>query len=212
MASEDYPDGFTWSTSTRRYRDKATGRFIKATAIQSLRDQFVETQYRFAENMAASLADGGMTLRKWESEFWARVERVYIAEYMAGRGGINAMTAKDRANLSRMLTRQRKFLRNFAEDIATGDLSEDMIAFRSKLYISSATQAFERGKASAWNIRLPAYPGDGSTACMANCRCWWEISEKADLVRAYWRLSVAEHCKDCLGRATRWSPYEIERG
>lgn len=210
MASETYPDGFTWSKSTRRYRDKATGRFVPGRSIQNLRDAFVASQEQFVTDLAASLADG-MMLRRWEAEMWDRIKIAYDAEFLAGRGGRNAITNADRSAMARMLKKQRGFLRNFANDIAGGEMTEAAIANRSKLYVRSARQAFERGKARAWGIRLPAYPADGSSECMANDRCSWEIVDRPTKVDAYWRLSVAEHCSTCIDRASRWSPYTIQK-
>jgi hypothetical protein len=207
--SERYPDGFAWASSTKRYRNVATGRFIKGSTIQRLRDQFIAENQGIVRDLTTSLADGTRSTRQWESEVWTRIEIVFNAEFMAARGGRNALTDSDRNALARMLSSQRSYLRNFAEEIQRGTLSEAMIQARVKLYLNSARQAFEHGKASAWNIVLPAYPADGSSECGANDRCWWEISGDSVRIEAHWRLSVAEHCGDCQDRASRWNPYVI---
>jgi len=200
---------FAWVRSIKRYRDLRTGRFISATTVQNLRDSYLDTQFTTVEDLTAQLADGDRTLRSWEDEIWHRIKIAFNAEFMAGRGGRNALTQADKAAMGRMLKTQRQFLRGFAEEIRDGGLSERQIAYRAKLYINAARQAFERGKARSWGLRLPAYPADGSSECKTNDRCFWVIEEKPDRYNAYWRLSVAEHCSTCLDRGVRWSPYVV---
>lgn len=209
MASETYPDGFGFSKKTRRYRDLRTGKFIKDDTIRQLRDDFIVSQRGFVEDLASALADGSITLQKWEAELWDRIKLTYEAEFLAGRGGRNVFTELDRTTIGRMLKDQRVFLRGFADAIKSGTMTESKIAARSKLYINSATQSFERGRSQAWDMILPAYPGDGTTICLSNCKCHWEISERVDRKLAYWKLASSEHCTDCVDRGVRWSPYTV---
>lgn len=209
--SERYPEGFSWSVSTKRYRNKATGRFLKNTTVQKVRDDFIEQNYGIVQDLTTSLARGERLLRTWESEVWNRINITFTAEYLAGRGGKNAITSADRKIIGSMLKDQRQFLRDFTQTIANDGMSEAMIQSRIKLYLNSSRQAFERGKSQAYGLKLPAYPADGSSECGANDRCHWEISEKSDRIDAYWRLSVAEHCGTCLDRGTRWNPYTVRK-
>jgi hypothetical protein len=209
MASDRYPDGFAWSQNVRRYRNKATGRFVAQATIQRLRDEFVDGQYGFLEDLTAGLADGTRTLRSWEAELWDRIKIAFNAEFLAGRGGRNALTSADRTAIARMLKEQRAYLRRFVEEIANGTFTEAAINTRGKMYLNASRHAFERGKARSWGLRLPAYPADGSTECLTNDRCYWDITEKPDRYNCYWRLSVAEHCSTCLDRAGQWTPYVV---
>lgn len=209
MASTKYPDGFSFSKKTRRYRDVKTGKFIKDDTIRQLRDDFITSQHSFVDDLTATLADDSISLSKWEAELWDRIKLTYEAEFLAGRGGREVFTELDRAALGRMLRDQRSFLRAFAESIKSGTMTEKKIAARAKLYINSATQSFEKGKSQAWDVVLPAYPGDGSTICLANCKCHWEISQRVNRVNAFWKLASSEHCTDCVDRGVRWSPYSV---
>lgn len=200
---------FVWVKNAKRYRELATGRFLSFKTIQDLRDAFVDTQYGFIDDLTAQLADGDRTLRSWESELWNRIKIAFDAEYLAGRGGRNAMEQADRTALARLRKIQREFLRGFADEIADGGLSEKQIAARAKLYINSSRQAFERGKARSHALRLPAYPADGSSECQANDRCYWRIEEKTDRWNCYWTLSIAEHCSTCKDRGVQWAPYVV---
>lgn len=135
----------------------------------------------------------------------------YVAEYLAGRGGRNAMTQADWGRLGHMLREQYTYLNDFAADVAAGKLSEAQIAARAASYFNSATQAFERGRAAARGLSLPAMPGDGSTECRSNCKCRWEIEETSTEWRATWTQSAAEHCPTCNERAGMWNPLVIQK-
>lgn len=95
-------------------------------------------------------------------------------------------------------------------------LHEAQIAARSRMYVSSAREAFERGKRRAAGApELPAYPADGSTICKSRCQCGWQLEEVKDADgntiawNAYWRLSPVESCETCLGRGATWNPLVI---
>lgn len=97
------------------------------------------------------------------------------------------------------------------------ELHEAQIAARSRMYVSSAREAFERGKRRAAGApELPAYAGDGTTVCLSRCQCSWELEEVKDAAgntvawNAYWRLNpAAKHCETCLGREAKWNPLVI---
>jgi len=92
---------------------------------------------------------------------------------------------------------------------------EAQIAARSRMYMRSSREAFERAKARAVGVPpLPAYPGDGSTRCLTNCACQWEIipevqDDGAIVYNCYWRLGPTEHCPDCIERSRQWNPYTV---
>lgn len=64
---------------------------------------------------------------------------------------------------------------------------------------------------------LPAYPKDGTTQCLTNCKCKWRLEYVKGRfgaiteVRAFWVLSPVENCPTCLCRATRWNPLTFIR-
>jgi len=89
-----------------------------------------------------------------------------------------------------------------------GALSLIEVIRRAKMYINSARQAFERAKTYAYG-NLPAYPGDGSSECLSNCQCHWELQFSANNLVAYWKLGSADYCKTCTSRASTWNPYIV---
>lgn len=200
-----------WDAESRRYRDKGTGKYLSASKSIELRDDFAARQRAATDELARRLADGDVTVQRWVREMRERVRLAQTTEYAFGRGGRNAMTAQDREDLASLVRDQWGFLQGFGEDVRAGQLSAEQIAARAQLYMSQSTHAYERGRASAWGLELPAYPCDGRTRCLANCRCWWALEETADEIRATWMVSAGESCADCQDRAARYRPFVIAK-
>lgn len=202
-------DRFTWLTDRKRYRDEDSGRLITDRRMRRMRDRYIASIKTDARGLADGLDDGSLTVGEWERRMRALVKDAHGAEYVFGRGGRNVMTQRDWGRLGRALRTQYQYLNGFAREIADGTLSAAKIRARAALYIASATQAYERGREQAHpRLRLPAHPADGSTACLANCRCHWQIRETKREYRATWVVNRdAEHCADCLDRAERWAPF-----
>jgi hypothetical protein len=203
-------NSFVWDTVSRRYRNTETGKWISHADVAGLRDQFAMEQRVWADQAVRAMVRGDWTVRRWELEIRDRLKRVYLAEYMLGRGGQQAMTQADYGRVGNMLRDQYQYLRTFALDVQAGTMSEAQIAARTQLYHESSIQAFERGKAAAYSgdLILPAWPADGFTRCKARCRCRWSITETKTAWKAYWKLhTTAEACADCENRARLYAPY-----
>jgi hypothetical protein len=81
------------------------------------------------------------------------------------------------------------------------------------MYPRSAREARERANARAWGVpKLPAYPGDGQSECLVNCRCFWSIKETRDGWEATWALTPAEHCATCVENSQKWNPLVVKGG
>lgn len=208
-----------WDPSTRRYRvtpagSQATGQragtFVGEAKMLQLRDQYIDARKDAVNTLATQLANREITIQQWTDAMRQEIKTNMINEYLLAHGGRNSMTQADWGRVGQMVQTQYRFLDNFAAE--AGDMSEKAIAARSRMYVEASSQAFERGKVLARGMPdLPAYPGDGSTACRANCACGWEIHETAEAWLCYWTLGAAEHCPDCLSRASQWAPLVISK-
>lgn len=197
---------WSWVATSKRYRDEK-GRFVSAAKVRDLRNGYVEQQQVWARDLAGSVADRHMTVQQWERAMRDRTKRAFTAEYLLGRGGTNAMTAADWGTLGSMLKEQYRYLRGFAEDMVAGDLSAEYVANRAGLYFHSATQAFERGRATAWGVEPPQVPGDGGTQCLARCNCYLEYKTVEGGVEVTWRTAAgSDTCQDCADMEAAWSP------
>lgn len=153
------------------------------------------------------LVAGELTPAAWVREMERTVVRGHTAAYVAAtadRLGVSPAAVKglsraERQELQALINDQRPYLAQFARDVASGQLSPAQIAARAALYAGPMRATYGRTR---WP-RLPAYPADGSTECLMNCRCSWV--ERDDGM--YWQLGAAEHCPTCLRRATDWAPW-----
>lgn len=134
------------------------------------------------------------------------IKSVHIDMAMLGKGGRSQMTPRDWGHVGQELRRQYQYLTKFALEVP--DLSPAQVAARAGLYMEAAKSSYERANAAAAGIPdLPAYPGDGKTACGTNCRCSWEFEGN----EATWVLGAEDPatCDDCIANAARWAPLVV---
>jgi hypothetical protein len=172
-----------------------------------LRDDYVTAHRTWFQEQAQRLTNGDITLQQWERQFRQRLKVIHGSQYEMGRGGSHAMTQADWGRVGAELRQQYQYLNRFVAEVAEGTVSPATIASRSALYVEASTASYERGRAAGHNLVLPAYPGDGGTRCVTNCRCHWRITEGEDAWNCYWTLGQAEHCVDCVQRSQTWAPY-----
>ncbi len=204
-------DKWEFDTSVKRYRSTETGRFLSNATMTRLREDFLSAQRVVTEELARRLADGEITVQRWQAEMRAVVKATFGGEYLFGRGGRNAMTAGDWGSLGPLVRDQYRYLHAFAERVAAGELTQAQIAARAGLYCGASVQAYERGRGAAYGLTLPVYPADGGTSCKANCRCSWRIEETDSEWRATWKLSAAENCAGCQERARQYAPLVVAK-
>ena len=181
-------------------------------ALVDLRDDFTDKVMGESDTlMEQLLVTGDVDIQEWVGEMRTLIKDTYRALYELAVGGRDNMTQSDYGRLGGILQEQYRYLDGFAQDLADGKLTLGQAQYRARMYIESATQAFERAKAASFGITLPQYPGDGSTPCLSNCRCEWEIKESKTEWLCYWRLGQAEHCPGCLEASQIYKPYIVPR-
>jgi len=206
------PSPWQWDDVSRRYRDVETGRYIGIRQMLPLRDTYVEAQKAEIDRLAGRLVRGDIDTAQWTAEFKQIMRTTYKDEYALGIGGRNNMTQADYGRIGAELRGQYTHLYKFADQIENGQLTEAQIRIRSRMYVDSATQAFERGNSRSYGVPdLPQYPGDGGTQCHSNCKCHWEIVDVGNHWEATWKLGLAEHCDDCVELSAKYAPLIVEK-
>jgi hypothetical protein len=204
-------DNYTWDPDDKHYlRD---GVVVSLATLLTIRDQLTDAQFADADALADELGTSG-DLEAWQDDMRSLIEETHSAAYMLGRGGINFMGLAENASLALLIAAQFNFLQDFARDVRAGRVSLSQARARSELYMASATNAFAQGHAAAYGdeLELPAFPGDGGTACLMNCRCAWDIEETETEWRAYWLATGDDdECSDCDDRAAQYSPFVQKR-
>lgn len=197
---------WTWNEEKQEWEDE-DGDIIPLALLLALIFQRIQAGSIYI----TSLTPLALLSSRWYQEMLKTITREYVIQYLLGRGGLTQMTETDWETLRGLLREQSTYLRRFQSELDT--LSDAQIEARAKLYVNSAQQAFWHGRSAArgWPV-LPAYPGDCSTQCCTNCKCYWQVEQVGpNTWHAYWRLRPAEHCEDCLRRAAEWNPLVIEQ-
>ena len=200
---------WVWDERVNQYRETATGRFIGIEKMNSLRDVYQEQQNAVLKSFTQDYIDGNITIQQYSDQCRKIIKNTYIDMYSMGRGGRNNMSQADWGRVGGMLKEQYSYFDKLMGQIERGEISPAQAMARLKMYINSANEAMWRGYVSNLPFKLPAYPGDGSTECLTNCRCEWYIVQIEGVgYDCYWRLGEAEHCGDCVEHSTEWNPWK----
>lgn len=208
------PEQWIWDAALGRYRNARTKRLVPLDKVRKLRDGLLDAAVVLVRSLADQLAERKLSLDAWQAGMQAAIKSVFGAEYALGRGGLNAMQPDDWQRLGQMLDEQYGYLERFAEDIAAAKLSQPQIRVRVELYVGSSVQAHEAGKAAAFDVELPAQPGDWSSECGSSDRCHWFVRRRKDgKVEATWVANIDKRtCKTCRKRAKDWNPLVLTPG
>ena len=200
-----------WDARTKRYRDTTSGRYLSPAKMTVLRDRFLDAQGEKARGAAARLATGTRTVTEWQQDLRKCVKQTFVDQYVLARGGRRQMTPRDWGALGQMLREQYGYLNGFAAEVASGALTQAQIASRGELYLNSSRQAFEKGQAASWGVRLSLVPADGRAECRSNCKCSlkYEQAETPGIVNVYWVRSAAESCPTCVLMSANWNPLRV---
>lgn len=202
----------SWTYNPKRGTYTSKSGLIVGRADQaSIRKDFINSLRGDQEILNAKLADNTISISDWVLGQRALIKQAHLAEYLLARGGKGAMTSKDYGFLGSTLRKQYRYLNRFGQDLISEKVSIDQLSNRSSQYLDTAASSFHRGFTNAMGIpRLPAYPCDGSTACLGSCRCSWDITEDEQGWYATWQAED-KPCPTCSEYAERWNPLFIPK-
>lgn len=206
-----------WDEELRLYidigDDGEEDEIIPLAVLIVIRDLYASGMQQEAREIADLLLDGDITVQEFVLGMRELIAEVFTAQYLFGIGGPEMMTDGDWARLEQMILKQYGFLQSFGIRISQGMMTPGEISANAALYMAASVQAFEIGRAEgAFEIpRLPAYPGDGSSICKANDKCFWLIVEEVDVWLAFWIRTVADSCDTCVEREQIWNPLVINK-
>jgi len=201
-----------WDDSVDQYRDPVTGRFVGVSQMQNLRNEFIDRQKEITTALVRSYRNGNVDIFQFENSIKDIIKNTYIDLYAMGAGGRNNLSHRDWGRIGAMLKEQygeAGYLKGLMEQIAAGNISPAQVAARLNMYINSANEALWKAITRDLGFTLPAYPGDGSTECLTNCRCEWDIREVEGGYDCFWIVDhEAENCETCLQRGNDWNPWK----
>ena len=205
---------FTWyGHPLYRYKDNDNGRFISRNQILEWEQAGIEAGVDKAKSLAEPVVSGEITVGQWQEQMRELIKQNAIQQAVLGCGGRGQMTQADWGMVGGVIADQYRYLDNFAQQIANGELTAAQIAARSAMYIRSTKEAFERMQSRIRGLpMMPCYPGSGACSrCLTNCGCFWEYKWilSKNQWECYWRLGIAEHCEDCIDNSGKWNPLII---
>ena len=148
------------------------------------------------------------SIAAWRDSVANALIEYHTAAMIAGGGG-DTLDPKLQGQLSEIVANQLNYLDNFAEAVATGNLTPAQISARADMYAPAIRQPYSVGFTGA--LPLPAMPAEG-TICHTNCKCSWDIvavDEEAGDFDCFWRRGADDSCSTCIARAREWSPLLI---
>lgn len=165
------------------------------------------------DSLSDGINAGALSSVEWHNELARLLLVGHTAAYQEGRGQ-DSLSPGARRLISRIVGDQVTYLNGFLDRVERDGWNDARDRARAALYAGSLKQAFSRG--ATFGLELPAYPGDGSSECLGNCGCRWNVvwldQEELD-ADCYWLLGGAErHCKTCPQRAAAWAPLRIRGG
>jgi len=129
---------YTWSASALQYRD-SQGRYVSPRAINHAVDYVIRGASERMVAMSQGLQDGTLSLAAWQEQMAAEMKMLHVAAAAMGRGGWAQMSQADWGWTGHELRNQYGWLRNFAQDIATGHQPLDgRLLNRTRLYAEAA--------------------------------------------------------------------------
>lgn len=147
----------------------------------------------------------------WYDEVARQLTRYHTAAYLAGAETQELIDAARRAINADVRT-QLKFLAKFKVEIQDAEQWQAGWNARAEMYARSIQTPYWRGVTKL--LPLPAMPGDGTSQCLTNCKCIWDIEQLdgENNYDCYWRVSPVEHCQTCRQRGGEWAPLKIRAG
>lgn len=153
--------------------------------------------------LSDDLASGALFPDDWLAAMQRELRIIHSAYAQVGGGSLN----------EERLRRQLEFLQAWREELdSTNMLSAEAIRRRARMYLDNAQASLQEAKTQALGFILPAYPKDGSTICLSNCRCRWDIIAVEQGYDCFWRIRPGETCPTCEARAALWNPIEVRNG
>lgn len=173
--------------------------------------QVVLARALVAMNHTMDRLEAGLDVQTWRSQFEEQMDIYHREALRAGFGGDPGPAGA--AYHQRVMDAQLPYLDKWAIQIAETPEFEKGWRFRAALYAMAVKQDFWTGRTRF--LPLPAMPGDGTTQCLGNCNCHWQIEwvdEANGDADAYWVMTAGEHCQTCAVRAAEWAPYRVRQG
>lgn len=172
----------------------------------------LDTATKAIDAATAELQAGKTNAPAWQERVSNILSDFHAKAYQAGARTQDLSAAEQRL-VDLQVQDQKEYLSKFAQEIGDAKAWDPAWNNRAGMYAQSIGASYWNGRTK--DVALPAQPKDGTTQCLTNCKCRWNIkavNPDAGDYDAYWTLGAAEHCQTCNERAAQWSPLKIRGG
>jgi hypothetical protein len=175
------PDpGYRYNAKAYSYVD-SQGRFLSRTEVRDTLDNALANNGRLMRDLTQQLRDGRITLADWQAQVAREVKNVHLYSAAAAKGGWAQMTPADYGRAGQRIEAQYRFLRGFAEDIASGKQPLNLRALeRAALYSEAGRNTFHHTEEREMELRgmteehSRRHPADSCEDCIEQEELGWQ--------------------------------------
>lgn len=126
---------YLWDEVAHRYINRKTGRFVSWQVIRDQLDNVIDASSQVMRAISQQLREGDIGLAEWQSEMMQMIKIILLVGAVMQLGGWQQMTQTDFGRVGRIVRNEYAFLRDFAEQIASGEQKLDgTLVRRAALY------------------------------------------------------------------------------
>lgn len=129
-------------------------RVVSTKTVRIITDAAIDAKVRNIGQLAEGLRAGVLSLAEWQTAMMQELKDIHLISAALNRGGWANMTQSDFGRVGRIVRDEYAYLRNFANDIAAGNVPLDgRFVRRAQLYGEAGRDTFYNF-ASVYNARL----------------------------------------------------------
>ena len=191
---------YSFNEKSQRYYDKTNGKFVSRNQVREAVNHNLVNKQQLAINIAQAYNSKEITNVEFEQLMAKLIKTNYIQNYKIGKPNL---TASDNETIRQRLVEEYTYLRRFTNEL--GSLSPAQITARARMYFSNLSSFDEGSRRSyrqggwVWERRktsIAEHCGDcvyyaslgwqpigtlppvaTRSACLANCKCYFEFSK-----------------------------------
>lgn len=115
---------------------------VAPVVVDQIRERRIEQVKTDLDTIGQLLVDGKISLDTWQDETARALRKLHIEQAILARGGSDRMTKADYLAVGRNLKEEYKYLRNFAQELADGKITEAEFKARLKLYAGRSRRSY----------------------------------------------------------------------
>lgn len=189
---------FLFNLASQRWIVGSTGQPVSSSALLAQVRQQQGLARAALRSLTSGLYSGGINLTQWQLAAAHELKQAHLAQSLFAVGGKHNLSEAAMERLSKTLSSQYQHLSRFAEELASGQISEAQALARIQQYGTASQQSYWTEYAQTieklinWILHpaehcgdclglaaggpytvatLPTYPGAGDTECRGNCQC-----------------------------------------